>query len=183
MKCFVILVAGKFRPFSIKSVPQLIFLLTPLKVQYIPNTFFSGNIDKSEPTAGPALLNGLNQVNPMGVFKNNHYENSKYLFLKKFAHFYEDPRGNFLCNVIKTFQNFSIYHILKDIPALPTSQVYRKIQNASKNLKIERIIAFDKYLHKLFFAFYFHLSKNLFLTLKNNEVADLTHFSTKRGCF
>jgi len=31
----------------------------------------------------------------------------------------------------------------------------------------------------LFFAIYFHLSKNLFLTLKNNEVADLTHFSTK----
>ena len=45
------------------------------------------------------------------------------------------------------------------------------------------IIAFDKYLHELFFAIFFHLSKNLFLTLKNNEVADLTHFSTKCGCF
>jgi len=73
---------------------------------------------------------------------------------------------------------------LKGIPALPTSQVYRKIQNARvKNLEIEKIIAFDKYLHELFFAFYFHLGKKLFLTLKNNEVADLTHFSTKCGCF
>jgi len=52
-----------------------------------------------------------------------------------------------------------------------------------KNLKIEKIIAFDKYLHELIFAFYFHLGENLFLTLKNNEVADLTHFSTKCGCF
>jgi len=74
------------------------------------------------------------------------------------------------------------FFLLKDIPALLTSQVYRKIQNV-KNLKIEKIVAFDKYLHELFFAFYFHLSKNLFLTLKNNEVADLTHFSTKSGCF
>jgi len=52
-----------------------------------------------------------------------------------------------------------------------------------KNLQIEKIIAFNKYFHELFFAFYFHLSKNLFLTIKNNEVADLTHFSTKCGCF
>jgi len=52
-----------------------------------------------------------------------------------------------------------------------------------KNLKIEKIIAFDKYLHELFFGFYFHLTKYLFLTLKNNEVADLTHFSSKCGCF
>jgi len=52
-----------------------------------------------------------------------------------------------------------------------------------KNLKIEKIIAFDKYFHELFFAIYFHLSKNLFLTLKNNEVTDLTHFSTKCGWF
>jgi len=45
-----------------------------------------------------------------------------------------------------------------------------------KNPKIEKISAVDKYLHELLFAIYFHLSKNLFLTLKNNEVADLTHF-------
>jgi len=83
----------------------------------------------------------------------------------------------FLCDTI-----FRGYHF-KDIPALPTGQVYRKIQNACKSLKIEKIIAFDQYLHELFFAFYFHLGKNLFLTLKNNEVADLIHFSTKCGCF
>jgi len=72
----------------------------------------------------------------------------------------------------------------KVIPALLTSQVYRKIQNVCKNLKLEKNIAFDKYLHELFFAICFHLSKKLFLTLKNNEVADLTHlFSTKCGCF
>ena len=58
-----------------------------------------------------------------------------------------------------------------------------KFQTRVKILKIEGIIAFDKYLHELFFAFYFHLSKYLFLMLKNNEVADLTHFCTKCGCF
>jgi len=57
-----------------------------------------------------------------------------------------------------------------------------KFKTRVKNLKLEKIIAFDKYLHKLFFAFYFHLSKNLFLTLKN-KVADSTLFSTKCGCF
>jgi len=58
-----------------------------------------------------------------------------------------------------------------------------KFKTRVKNLKIEKIIAFDKYLHELSFAFYFHLSKKLFLTLKNNEVADLTHFFTKCDCF
>jgi len=80
------------------------------------------------------------------------------------------------------FRNLSI--TIKDIPALPTSQVYKKKLNTRvKTLKIEKIIAFDKYLHELFFAFYFHPSKNLFLALKNNQVADLTHFSTECGCF
>ena len=41
-----------------------------------------------------------------------------------------------------------------------------KIKTRVKNLEIEKIIAFDKYLHELFFAFHFHLNKNLFLTLK-----------------
>jgi len=41
-----------------------------------------------------------------------------------------------------------------------------KYKTRVKNLKIEKVIAFDKYFHELFFAFYFHLSKNLFLTLK-----------------
>jgi len=58
-----------------------------------------------------------------------------------------------------------------------------KFKTRVKNLKTEKIIAFDKYLDELFFAIYFHLGDNLFLTLKNNEVADLTHFSTKCGCF
>jgi len=58
-----------------------------------------------------------------------------------------------------------------------------KFKTGVKNLKIEKIIAFDKYLHELFFAIYVHLGKTLFPTLKNNKVADLTHFSTKCGCF
>jgi len=41
-----------------------------------------------------------------------------------------------------------------------------KFKTCVKNLKFEKIIAFDKYLLELFFAFYFHLSKNLFLTFK-----------------
>ena len=56
----------------------------------------------------------------------------------------------------------------------------KKFKTRVKSLKFEKIIAFDQYLHELFFAFYFHLSKNLFLTLKNNEVADLTHFYKMR---
>jgi len=46
-----------------------------------------------------------------------------------------------------------------------------KFKTRVKNLKIEKIIAFDQYLHELFFAFYFHLSKNLFLTLKTGPEA------------
>jgi len=42
----------------------------------------------------------------------------------------------------------------------------KKFKTRVKNLKIEKIIAFGKYLNELFFATYFHLSKNLFLTLK-----------------
>jgi len=41
-----------------------------------------------------------------------------------------------------------------------------KFKTHVKNMKIEKIIAFDKYLHELFFVFYFYLSKKLFLTLK-----------------
>jgi len=50
----------------------------------------------------------------------------------------------------------------------------KKFKTRVKNPKLEKIIAFDKYCYELFFAFYFHHSKNLILTLKNNEVADLT---------
>jgi len=73
--------------------------------------------------------------------------------------------------------------LIKDILAIPLVKFIEKFKTRVKNLKIEKIIVFDKYLHELFFAFYFHLSKNLFLTLKNNEVADLTHFCTKCACF
>jgi len=38
-----------------------------------------------------------------------------------------------------------------------------KFKTRDKNLKIEKIIAFDKHLHELFFAFYFYLSKILSL--------------------
>ena len=59
----------------------------------------------------------------------------------------------------------------KDIPALPTIvKLIEKFKTRVKNLKIEKIIAFDKYLHELFFAFNFHLSKNLFLTLKRMKL-------------
>jgi len=79
--------------------------------------------------------------------------------------------------------------LLSDLISLRIFERFRlvkfieKFKTRVKNLKIEKIIAFDKYLHELFFAFYFHLCKHLFLTLKNNEVADLTHFSTKCDCF
>jgi len=71
---------------------------------------------------------------------------------------------------LRIFQRFRLVKFIK------------KFKTCVKNLKIEKIIAFNKYLLELFFVFYFHPSKNLFLILKNNEVADLTHFSTKCGC-
>jgi len=61
-----------------------------------------------------------------------------------------------------------IISTIKDIPAFRLVKFIEKFKTRDKNLKIEKIIAFDKYLHELFFAFYIHLSKNLFLTLKNN---------------
>jgi len=62
-----------------------------------------------------------------------------------------------------------------------------KFKTRVKNLKIENWENYRfrevRYLHELFFAFYFHLSKNLFLTLKNNEVADLTQFPQNVAVF
>jgi len=75
------------------------------------------------------------------------------------------------CLLLRIFQRFTLVKFIK------------KIKTRVKNLKIEKIIAFDKYEHEPFIAFYFHLSKHLFLTLKNNEVVDLANFSTKYGCF
>jgi len=71
---------------------------------------------------------------------------------------------------LRIFQRFRLVKFIK------------KFKTCVKN-NIEKNIASDKYLHELFFAFCFHPSKNLFLTLKNNKVADLTHFYTKCGCF
>jgi len=70
---------------------------------------------------------------------------------------------------LRIFQRFRLVKFIK------------KFKTRVKKLKIEKIIAFDKYLHELLFAIYFHLNKTLFLTLKNKEVADLTHFSKKCG--
>jgi len=72
---------------------------------------------------------------------------------------------------LRIFQRFRLVKFMK------------KFKTRVKNLKVEKIIAFDKYLHELFFPIYFHLTKHLLLTLKNNEVVDLTHFSTKCVCF
>jgi len=75
------------------------------------------------------------------------------------------------------------FYYLKDIQRFRLVKFIETIKTRVENLKIEKIITFDKYLHELFFAFYFYLNKNLFLTLKNNEVTDLTHLSTNCGCF
>jgi len=85
-------------------------------------------------------------------------------------------RSNFICfffslSLLRIFQRFRLVKFIE------------KFKTRVKILKIEEIIAFDKYSHELFFAFYFHLSKKLFLTLKNNKFVDLTHFSSKCGCF
>ena len=58
------------------------------------------------------------------------------------------------------------WHGLRIFQRFRLVKFIENIKTRVKNLKIEKIIAFDKYLHELFFAFYFHLSKNLFLTFK-----------------
>jgi len=65
-------------------------------------------------------------------------------------------------NTLRIFQRFRLVKFIE------------KFKTRVKNLKIEKIIAFDKYLHERFFTVYFHLSKDSFLTLENNKVADLT---------
>jgi len=63
--------------------------------------------------------------------------------------------------------NFFLFFRLRIFQRFQLVKFIEKFKKRVKNLKIEKIIGFDKYLHKLFFAFYFHLCKNLFLTLKN----------------
>jgi len=59
---------------------------------------------------------------------------------------------------LRIFQRFRLVKLIE------------KFKTRVKNLKIEKMITFDKYLHELFFAIYFHLSKNLFLTLKKMKL-------------
>jgi len=54
--------------------------------------------------------------------------------------------------LIRIFQRFQLVKFIE------------KFKTRVKNLKTEKIIAFEKYLHELFFAFYFHLSESFFLT-------------------
>jgi len=56
-----------------------------------------------------------------------------------------------LCLRIRIFQRFRLAKFIE------------KFKTRVKNLKIEKIIAFDKHLHELFFAFYFHPVKIYFL--------------------
>jgi len=91
------------------------------------------------------------------------------LFYKDAKRAFWGEKLEFLC--LRIFQRYRLVKFIE------------KNKTRVKNLKIEKINAFDKNLHELFFAIYFHLGRNLFITLKNNEVADLTHFSTKCGCF
>jgi len=57
-------------------------------------------------------------------------------------------------SILRIFQRFRLVKFIE------------KFKTRVKNLKIEKMIASDKYLLELFFAFYFHLSKNVLLTLK-----------------
>jgi len=74
-----------------------------------------------------------------------------------------------------------VFTFFKDIPGLPITvlKLIEKFQTGVKNRNIKKIVAFEKHLPELFFVLYFHSNKNVFLTLKNSYVADLTHFSTK----
>ena len=60
----------------------------------------------------------------------------------KSSYFQEDKK------VLRIFQRFRLVKFIE------------KFKTRVKNLKIEKIIAFNRYLHELFFAFYFHHSKN-----------------------
>jgi len=52
----------------------------------------------------------------------------------------------------------SCYRHLRIFQRLRLVKFIEKFKTRVKNLIIEKIIAFDKYLYELFFAFYFHLS-------------------------
>jgi len=76
-------------------------------------------------------------------------------------------------NLDNTSKNFSgssklFSWILRIFQRFRLVKFIEKLKTRVKDLKIEKIIAFDKYLHELFFAIYFYLSKDLFLSLKKN---------------
>jgi len=72
------------------------------------------------------------------------------------------------CNFSSTPVKESFPPLLRIFQRFRLVKFIENFKTRVKNLKIEKIIAFDNNLHELFFAFYFHLGKNLFLTLKNN---------------
>jgi len=53
-----------------------------------------------------------------------------------------------------------------DIPAFPTSQFIKKLKRGVKDLKINKIIGFERYSLRLLFLFNFQNNKNSFLSLK-----------------
>jgi len=71
-----------------------------------------------------------------------------------------------------------VWLFLEDIPALPTSRKFtkKKCKTGGRNIKIQKIIAFDKHLPELFFVVHFHSHESLFFTLKNYLIADLNLF-------
>jgi len=65
--------------------------------------------------------------------------------------FVEKSSNKILSEFLMIFQGFRLVNIIE------------KFKTRVKTLKIEKIIAFDKCFHELFFASYFHLSKIYFL--------------------
>ena len=85
-----------------------------------------------------------------------------------FQVFYSIPCHNRFKTTDQTYPYFELKFNLRIFQRFRLVKFIEKFKTRVKNLEIEKIIAFDKYLHELFFSIYFHLSKNLFLTLKNN---------------
>jgi len=66
------------------------------------------------------------------------------------------------------FVPFQASHSNLENPSAPhKSSSPKNSKKGVKNLKNEKSIALDKHLTELFFVFYFHKNKSLFVTLKN----------------
>jgi len=74
-------------------------------------------------------------------------------------------------NTSKIFQCFRLVKFIK------------KFKTGVKNMKIEKIITFDKHLPKLLLVFISRIIKVYLVHKKIIKVADLTHFSTIRSLF